>query len=74
MPPSGLTREKHRTRPESIYFRSAGRLLEAGADLHAKEDWARRWAAKNGHNATLTVLEEWAEREMKKPAAGVETT
>jgi hypothetical protein len=49
-------------------------LLEAGADVHAKEDWAVRWAAKNGHTDTITVLNEWMAREVKKPAEGSETT
>ena len=31
-------------------------LLEAGADVHAKEDWAVRWAAKNGHTETVKAL------------------
>ena len=37
-------------------------LLEAGADVHAKEDWAVRWAAGNGHTDTVKVLNEWMAR------------
>ena len=31
-------------------------LLEHGADVHADDDWALRWASYNGHTETVKVL------------------
>lgn len=33
---------------------TVGALLDTGANVHAKEDWALRWAAKNGHVDSAT--------------------
>jgi len=42
-------------------------LLDAGADVHAKNDEALRWASANGHTDTVKLLREWIEREKDAP-------
>lgn len=33
-------------------------LLEAGADVHARQNYALQWASGNGHTETVKVLQE----------------
>ena len=34
-------------------------LLMAGADVHAENDEALRWASMNGHADVVKILEDW---------------
>jgi ankyrin repeat protein len=36
-------------------------LLEAGADVHVRDDEALRWAIADGHTDVVRVIEDWIE-------------
>jgi len=40
-------------------------LIEKRHDVHEDDDYALRWASKNGHTETVKVLRDWIAKEEK---------